>query len=205
MKRITVAMTGASGAPYTVRLLEQLLLCGIEVQFLCSKPGQIVLAMESDLKLPASPQKMQRALVDYYKCSSKQINVYANEQWTAPVASGSSVSDAMVVCPCSMGSLAAIAQGLGNNLLHRAADVILKERKKLILVPREAPFSSIHLQNMLSLSNMGAVILPPNPAFYQGVSTVQDLVDFVVSRLLDQLDIDNNLSPRWADTDNPEL
>jgi len=198
MKRITLAMTGASGAPYTLRLIEQLLRCDLQLQFICSPPGQIVMAMESELKLPASPQQMQKKLLDYFSCDASQLVVYGIDQWTAPVASGSAVADAMIVCPCTTGSLAAIAQGMGNNLIHRAADVILKERKKLILVPRETPFSSIHLQNMLTLSNLGAVILPPNPAFYQGVDSVQDLVDFVVSRILDQLDIDNQLSPRWG-------
>lgn len=195
---ITVAMTGASGAPYTLRLLEQLLRAGVRVQFICSQPGQIVMATETELKLPSSPQQMQQKLCEYLSCNSQQLTVYGRDQWSAPVASGSSVADAMIVCPCSMGSLAAIAHGLGNNLIHRAADVILKERKRLILVPRETPFSSLHLENMLKLSNLGAVILPPNPAFYQGVSNIQDLIDFVVSRILDQLDIDNSLSPRWG-------
>jgi len=200
MKRITLAMTGASGAPYTVRLIEQLLLAEVQIQFICSQPGQIVMAMETDLKLPSSPQQMQQTLHEYFGCDSQQLVVYGKDQWTAPVASGSAVADAMIVCPCTTGSLAAIASGISNNLIHRAADVILKERKKLILLPRETPFSSIHLQNMLTLSNLGAVILPPNPAFYQGVESVQDLVDFVVSRILDQLDIPNQLSPRWGQT-----
>jgi len=195
---ITVAMTGASGAPYTIRLLQQLIQSGINVQFLCSQPGQIVLAMESELKLPSNPIKMHKKLIEYFNCDETQLAVYAKDQWTSPVASGSSVADAMIVCPCSMGSLASIAHGISNNLIHRAADVILKERKKLILIPRETPFSSIHLENMLKLSNQGAVILPPNPAFYQGVESIQDLVDFVVSRILDQLDINNQLSPRWG-------
>jgi len=198
MKSITVAMTGASGAPYTIRLLEQLLQAGIHVQFICSQPGQIVLAMESELKLPSSPQQMQQKLNEYFKCSQHQLKVYGKDQWTAPVASGSSVAEAMVVCPCSMGSLASIAHGISNNLIHRAADVIMKERKKLIIVPRETPFSSLHLENMLKLSNQGVIILPPNPAFYQGVNSIQDLIDFVVSRILDQLEIPNTLSPRWG-------
>ncbi len=198
MKQITVAMTGASGAPYTLRLVEQLLLSDIQVQFVCSKPGQIVMAMETELKPGSSPQQMQKDMCDYFDCATEQLHVYGKEQWHAPIASGSSVSDAMVVCPCSMGTLAAISQGLSNNLIHRAADVVIKERKKLIMVPRETPFSSLHLENMLRLSNQGVVILPPNPGFYQGVSSVQDLVDFVVARILDQLEIDNQLSPRWS-------
>ncbi len=195
---VTVAMTGASGAPYTLRLLEQLLLTGCRVQFLCSQPGQIVMAMETDLKLADSPQKMQQQLRERFGINDDRLVVYGRDQWTAPPASGSSVADAMIICPCSMGSLAAIAQGIGNNLIHRAADVILKERRKLILLPREMPFSGLHLENMLRLSNQGAIIMPPNPAFYQGVASVQDLVDFVICRVLDQLGIDNELSPRWA-------
>ena len=194
-------MTGASGAPYTLRLMRHCLQNNICIQFICSQPGQIVVAMESDLKLTGNAQKMQQQLVSYFGVDSSLIQVYAKDQWTAPVASGSSVSDAMVVCPCTMGSLAAIASGTSDNLIHRAADVIIKERKKLILVPRETPFSSIHLENMLKLSNHGVVILPPNPGFYQGVNDVDDLVDFVVARILDQLNIDNDISPRWGNSE----
>ena len=199
IKRLTLAMTGASGAPYTLRLMESCLNAGIEVQFITSNPGQIVMAMESDLKLTGGPQKMHSQLVEYFKADADLISVYSKDQWTAPPASGSSVADAMVVCPCSMGTLASIAAGTSENLIHRAADVVIKERKLLIICPREAPFSSIHLENMLRLSNMGVVILPPNPGFYQGVDTLQDLIDFVVARILDQLGVDNNLSPRWGE------
>jgi 4-hydroxy-3-polyprenylbenzoate decarboxylase len=198
VQTVTIAMTGASGAPYTLRLLELCLQAKIKIQFITSQPGQIVLGMESDLKLTGTPQKMQHQLATYFDSDPSLISVYAKDQWTAPAASGSSVADAMVVCPCTMGSLASIAAGNGDNLIHRAADVVIKERKKLILVPRETPFSSIHLENMLKLSNLGVVILPPNPGFYQGVSRVSDLVDFVVSRILDQLGIENNISPRWG-------
>ena len=195
---ITLAMTGASGAPYTLRLLECCLRESIHVQFITSQPGQIVVGMETDLKLTGNPQKMRQQLADYFDAEPSLISVYARDQWTAPPASGSSVADAMVVCPCSMGSLAAIACGYSDNLIHRAADVVIKENRKLVIVPRETPFSAIHLENMLKLSRLGVVILPPNPAFYQGVNQVSDLVDFVVARILDQLDIDNDISPRWA-------
>ncbi|MCP4493553.1 MAG: UbiX family flavin prenyltransferase [Gammaproteobacteria bacterium] len=196
--RLTLAMTGASGAPYTLRLMQHCLQNGIKVQFLTSQPGQIVLGMESDLVLSGNTQKMQQHIAEYFDADASLISVYAKDQWIAPVASGSSVADAMVVCPCTMGSLASIAVGASENLIHRAADVIIKERKPLILVPRETPFSSIHLENMLKLSNLGVIILPPNPGFYQGVNQVSDLVDFVVARILDQLGIDNQLSPRWG-------
>lgn len=198
VKVLTIAMTGASGAPYTIALMRHCLQQGIQLQFLYSQPGQVVMGMESDLKLGGSPQKIQARLAEYFDCEAEQIAVYAKDQWTAPPASGSSVADAMVVCPCTMGSLASIASGTSENLIHRAADVIIKERRPLVLVPRETPFSSIHLENMLKLSNIGVTILPPNPGFYQGVNNVDDLVNFVVARILDQLGIDNKLSPRWA-------
>ncbi len=197
-KTVTLAMTGASGAEYTLRLLECCLQNNIHVQFITSQPGQIVAAMETELKLTGTPQNMKQQLVNYFDADPTLISVYSREQWTAPPASGSSVADAMVVCPCSMGSLASIALGSSDNLIHRAADVVIKERKTLILVPRETPFSSIHLENMLKLSRLGAVILPPNPGFYHGVSKVSDLVNFIVARILDQLDIENDLSPRWG-------
>jgi len=197
-KTITLAMTGASGAEYALRLFEYCLQSDIRIQFITSQPGQIVTAMETKLKLTGSTQKMKQQLVSYFDADPDLISVYSKDQWTAPPASGSSVADAMVVCPCSMGSLGSIAVGSSDNLIHRAADVAIKERKTLILVPRETPFSSIHLENMLKLSRLGVVILPPNPGFYHGVSKVSELVDFIVARILDQLDIDNDLSPRWG-------
>jgi len=196
---ITLAMTGASGAEYTLRLFECCLQKNIQVQFITSQPGQIVLGMETELKLSGSPQKVQQKLADYFNADPALISVYSRDQWTAPPASGSSVADAMVVCPCSMGSLASIAVGSSENLIHRAADVAIKERRTLILVPRETPFSSIHLENMLKLSRLGVVILPPNPGFYHGVNSVAELIDFIVARILDQLGIDNDLSPRWGE------
>lgn len=198
VQTVTIAMTGASGAPYTLRLLELCLQADIQIQFIISQPGQVVLGMESDLKLTGPPQKMQQQLAAFLDANPSLITVYGKDQWTAPAASGSSVAEAMVICPCTMGTLASIASGTSDNLIHRAADVIIKERKKLILVPRETPFSSIHLENMLKLSNLGVVILPPNPGFYQGVNQVSDMVDFVVARILDQLGIENNISPRWG-------
>ncbi len=198
VQTVIIAMTGASGAAYTLRLLECCLEAKIQIQFITSQPGQVVLGMETDLKLTGAPQKMRQQLADYFNADTSLISVFAKDQWTAPVASGSSVADAMVVCPCTMGSLASIAAGSGEKLIHRAADVVIKEQKKLILVPRETPFSSIHLENMLKLSNLGVVILPPNPGFYHGVTQVSDLIDFIVSRILDHLGINNNISPRWG-------
>lgn len=197
-KVITLAMTGASGAEYALRLFECCLQRDIKVQFITSQPGQIVMGMETRLKLTGAPQKMRQTFADYFGADPKLIEVYSRDQWTAPPASGSSVADAMVVCPCSMGSLASIALGSSENLIHRAADVAIKEGKTLVLVPRETPFSAIHLDNMLKLARLGVVILPPNPGFYHGVSEVSELVDFIVARILDQLGIDNDLAPRWG-------
>ena len=197
-KVVTLAMTGASGAEYTLRLIECLLSNNIQIQFISSQPGQIVMGMETKLKLTGSPQKMRQTIVDYFSADPELIQVYSRDQWTAPPASGSSVADAMVVCPCTMGSLASIAVGSSDNLIHRAADVAIKERKTLILVPRETPFSAVHLENMLKLARLGVVILPPNPGFYHGVSEVSELVDFIVARILDQLEVENDLSPRWG-------
>jgi len=195
---ISLAFTGASGAPYGLRLLECLIQAQKRVYLMISGPGQIVLGMETDLKLPGQPAAMQQFLAKRYGAAEGQLEVFGKEQWTAPVASGSGAPRAMVVCPCTMGTLASIANGLSGNLIERAADVVIKEGRKLILVPREAPFSAIHLENMLKLARLGVVILPPNPGFYHQPKTIEDLVDFVVARILDQLGIEHELVPKWG-------
>ncbi len=195
---VALAMTGASGALYGLQLLQQLLAAGRRVYLMISTPGQIVIDMETQLKLPGKPREIQKVLQQLYQAAPQQLQVFAHNQWTAPVASGTGVADAMVVCPCTMGTLASIANGLSGNLIERAADVTLKERKTLILVPRETPFSSIHLQNMLHLSQAGAVILPPNPGFYQQPRTLEDIVNFVVARILDHLGVAHTLVPAWG-------
>lgn len=198
-ERVTLAMTGASGAQYGLRLLDCLVQEDREVHFLISKAAQLVVATETDVTLPSKPQAMQAFLSEYTAAAPGQIRVYGKEDWMAPVASGSGAPSAMVVVPCSTGTLSAIATGACNNLIERAADVALKERRQLILVPREAPFSSIHLENMLKLSNMGAVILPAAPGFYHQPQTVDDLIDFVVARILNQLGIPQDMLPRWGE------
>jgi len=197
-KIINLALTGASGAQYGFRLLECLLNANHTVYLMVSKAAQVVIGMETDIKLPGRASEMQKFLIKRYKCNSKQLRVYGEDEWTSPAASGSSLIDAMVVCPCSMGALSAIATGASNNLIERAADVMLKERKKLIIVPRESPLSDIHLENMLKLSRMDAVIVDANPGFYNRADTVEDLVDFVVGKILDQLGVENDLQPRWG-------
>ena len=195
---VCLALTGASGMPYGIRLLECLLEAGKHVQLLYSSVAPIVARQEMGIELPALADDTQVFLRARYANLPGQLDVYGREDWFAPVASGSNPPDAMVICPCTMGTLAAIAQGLANNLIERAADVVLKEGRKLVLVPRETPFSAIHLENMLRLSHAGAVILPPNPGFYHRPESVSELIDFVVARILDQLGISHTLLQRWG-------
>lgn len=198
---IALAITGASGADYGLRLLEQLLKAEQQVYLMLSQAGQIVINTETDLRLPSSPAKIQALLMDYYQAQPQQLKVLGTKAWMSPIASGSNAARAMVVCPCTNGTLAAIASGLSRNLIERVADVSLKEQKKLILVHRETPLSTIQLENMLKLAQAGAVIMPANPAFYHRPQTIQDLIDGLVARILDHLDIDHQLSQRWAQSD----
>jgi 4-hydroxy-3-polyprenylbenzoate decarboxylase len=207
-KTICLALTGASGMPYGLRLLECLLAAGCNVQLLYSQAAQVVARQEMDFELPSRPAEARAALLarlaapqgDFLRgaVDPEKLAVFGREEWFAPVASGSNPPDAMVVCPCSMGTLAAIAQGLADNLIERAADVVLKEGRKLVLVPRQTPFSAIHLENMLRLTRAGAVIVPPSPGFYHHPQSVADLVDFVVARILDQLAVPHALMQRWG-------
>ena len=200
-KTICLALTGASGMPYGIRLLECLLREGHHVQLLYSSVAQIVAQQEMDFALPARPDDAAAFFRARFGDQPGTLAAYGREQWFAPVASGSNPPDAMVVCPCTMGTLAAISQGLASNLIERAADVALKEGRKLVLVPRETPFSAIHLENMLRLVRAGAVILPPNPGFYNHPQQISDLIDFVVARILDQIGINHSLIQRWGAED----
>lgn len=201
---IALAITGASGAPYGLRLLQCLLEAGTQVYLMISQPGQIVIGMETDLALPARPAEMQRFLTEHYGAAPGQLQVFGKEQWTAPVASGSGAPDAMVVCPCTVGTLSSIACGASRNLIERAADVVIKEQRKLILVPRETPYSAVHLENMLKLARLGVVILPPNPGFYHRPASINALVDFVVARILYQLRVEHSLMSRWGESPEQE-
>jgi len=196
---VTLAFTGASGMPYGLRLLECLLGAGVRVVLLYSAAAQIVAKQECDLVLPARPGEAERELGERFGARAGQLSVFGRDDWMAPVASGSNPADAMAVCPCSMGTLAAIAGGLADNLIERAADVMLKERRPLVLVPRETPLSAVHLENMLKLARAGASILPPAPGFYGRPQSVADLVDFVVARALDLLGVAHALGPRWGE------
>ncbi|MEE9325900.1 MAG: flavin prenyltransferase UbiX [Cocleimonas sp.] len=198
-KTITLIMTGASGVQYGLRLLEQLVKAKVKIYLLISRPALIVLNTESDLKVPARESEIEVFFTELYQADAGQISVFKREQWMAPIASGSGVADATVVCPCTTGTLSSIAMGSSRNLLERAADVALKERKKLILVIRETPFSDIHLENMLKLSRMGAVIMPANPGFYHKPESLEDIYDFMVARIMDHLEIPQKLLPNWGE------
>lgn len=198
-RRVTLAITGASGVQYGLRLLQCLLELDTQVLLMVSKAAQVVIATETDLRLPGAPEAMETFLTGHFSAQAGQIKVYGREQWMAPVASGSGAPSAMVVCPCSTGTLSAIACGASNNLIERAADVALKERRQLLLVPREAPYSEIHLEHMLKLTRMGAVVVPASPGFYQRPQSVEEMVDFIVARLLAQLGFEQTLLPRWGE------
>ncbi|EWH01866.1 flavin prenyltransferase UbiX [Halomonas sp. BC04] len=198
---VTVAITGASGAQYGLRLIEALVAAEHEVWVMVSKAAHLVIATETDRELPARPERLAQALSERCAAAPGQIRCFGREDWMAPVASGSGAASAMVICPCSTGTLSAVATGASNNLIERAADVALKERRTLVLVPRETPLSAIHLEHMLALSRLGAVILPAAPGFYHRPQGIDDLVDFIVARILNQLGIDHRLMPRWGEAE----
>jgi 4-hydroxy-3-polyprenylbenzoate decarboxylase len=199
MKTITLAFTGASGLPYGMRLLECLLRGGQRVHLIYSQAAQIVAKQEMDFVLPNRPQDAEKALRERLGEFSGELKVFGIQDWFAPMASGSNPGDAMVVCPCTMATLGKIAGGISDDLICRAADVMLKEKRTLILAPREMPFSSIHLENMLKLSHAGAVIMPPNPGFYHHPESVQEMVDFVVARILNHLGVEQDLIGKWGE------
>ena len=195
---VILAMTGASGADYGLRLLQCLLEAERPVYLLLSKAAQLVLATETDLDVPGRPAEIEKFFTDLYSAKPGLLTVYGREQWTSPVASGSHTALSMVVCPCTTGTMSAIASGISENLIQRAADVMLKEGRQLILVVRETPLSSIHLENMLRLSHAGATIMPANPGFYQKPSSISEIVDFMVARILDHVGVEHQLLPRWG-------
>jgi 4-hydroxy-3-polyprenylbenzoate decarboxylase len=203
MNPVTLAMTGASGMQYALRLLERLIGADIDVYVMVSKAARAVLALELDLALPSQARAAARLLSERYRARAGQLAVYGAEEWTAPTASGTGVPEAMVVCPCSMGTLAAIAQGSSDTLIARSADVVIKEKRQLILVPRETPLSVIHLRNMTTLAELGAVILAANPGYYHRPRGVEGVVDFIVARILDHLRVPHDLLPRWGSGSPP--
>jgi 4-hydroxy-3-polyprenylbenzoate decarboxylase len=200
-KTIAVALTGASGTGYGLRVLQGLIDAEVRVYLLISQAAQVVLRMEAGLEVPARPKEAERFFSDYLGAQAGQLRVFGRQQWTAPVASGTNPPDAMVVVPCTTGTLANIAAGLSEDLIDRAADVTMKEGRKLILVVRETPFTTIHLENMLRLARAGAVIMPANPGFYFNPQTVDEVIDFMAARVLDHLGVRHRLSARWGEED----
>jgi 4-hydroxy-3-polyprenylbenzoate decarboxylase len=195
---LVVGITGASGAPYAVRLLEVLLEAGREVHLSISPSGQAVIATELGRTIDLDRFDIG-ALLGHAPPASGTLTYHHHKNLMAPIASGSFLTAAMVICPCSGSTLSAVAHSMGENLIHRAAEVHLKERRKLVLVPRETPLSLPQLKNMQAIHEAGAVVLPAAPGFYHGAASVADLVDFVVARICDQLGVGNSLIRRWGE------
>lgn len=216
-RAITLGWTGASGAPYGLNLLYCLLQADYQVFLMISKAARVVLATESNLKLSSRGDKAKEQILHYFASKydieiaalSGELQVLGQDEWFSPPASGSAAPKQMVICPCSTGTLAAVATGMSNHLLERAADVVLKERGQLILVPRETPLNAIHLEHMLSLTRMGATIMPAAPGFYHDPQSIEDLVDFMVARILDHLGIKQRLTAPWGydriNANNPKV
>jgi 4-hydroxy-3-polyprenylbenzoate decarboxylase len=197
---LILALTGASGAPYGVRLLETLLRAGRDVHLVISQAGAEVLQQELDRRVDLTDFRLRDLLGDASElATSEHVKYHDYRDFRAGIASGSFLTGGMVICPCSMGTVAAVAHGLSQNLIHRAADVHLKERRKLILVPRETPLHLVQLRNLASCAEAGAVVLPAMPAFYQKPRSLDDLINFVVGRICDQLGVEHRLTTRWGE------
>jgi flavin prenyltransferase len=199
---LVVAITGASGSAYAVRLLEVLVAAGRTVHLVVSPAGQQVIGHELGLKIDSANFSIEQLLPDFDSSEAGnggRVQFHDYRDFSAGIASGSFQTEGMVICPCSMGTLAAVSQGLSQNLIHRAADVHLKERRKLIVVPRETPLGSIQLSNMKTLADAGAVILPAMPGFYNQPKSIDDLINFVVARICDQLGVEQDLTKRWGE------
>ena len=197
IRHFVVAMTGASGSVYGLKLVSELLRAGERVNLILTSAGCQVLYHEVGLDWSADIKEQRHEVQEYF--ASIAVDCLAIDDFWAGAASGSAAADAMIIIPCSMGTAGRIAAGLSGNLLERAADVMLKERRPLVLVPRETPFNTIHLENLLRLSRAGAVVLPAMPGFYHGPEKIEDLVDFVVGKVLDQLDVQHSLFERWGE------
>lgn len=201
IRHVALAITGASGAVYGLRLAEELLASGVRLSLVISRAGLLVLREECGLEWTGTAAEVTEKIRDYFGgkgAASSAPTFYAEDDFLAPMASGSSAPDAMVICPCSMGSLGRVAAGLSGNLIERTADVAIKEGRPLLLVPRETPLSAIHLENMLKLARLGVRIIPAMPGFYGGPQTLDDLVNFVVGKVLDQLGVEHGLYRRWG-------
>lgn len=198
-EKITLGVTGASGSGYFLQLLQALVDSNCQVYLLLSDAAKIVLKTEVNEDWPDELEGLNQFLQHRFNAKAEQIIALGSKDWFSPVASGSSAPKKMIICPCSCGTFASIAHGLSNNLIERAADVILKERGLLIITPRETPFSTLHLRNMLTLSELGVTIMPLAPGFYHQPQSIDELQQFMVARLLDHLKIEHHLSKRWCE------
>lgn len=204
VKTYTLAVTGASGSVYFICLLKQLLISKARVNLLLSDAAKVVLQTELKVDAPENPDQLKSFFLKLCfnetapKVYQQHLFLYTKSDWMSPVASGSAKTNAMIICPCSMGTLSAISHGASNNLIERAADVMLKESRQLILLTREMPVSAIHLENMLKLSRLGVTIMPASPGFYHQPKSINDLVEFVVARLLDHLKIEHSIGLIWG-------
>jgi len=196
---LVLAITGASGAVYARRLLEVLVDIGHEVHLTISPAAKIVLAEELDIEVDLDNFNLATLLPELSSEGTSGVHYHHYTDFMAPAASGSALTRGMVVCPCSGGTLSAIVHGTSGNLIHRAAEVHLKENRRLVVVPRETPLSMVHLENMTKAGELGAIVLPASPGWYHGVKQLSDLVDFIVARILDQFEIEHNLMRRWGD------
>ncbi|MET1255144.1 flavin prenyltransferase UbiX [Aliikangiella maris] len=204
-RQVTLGITGASGAIYALNLLRHLSLHFEQVHIMITDAARIVFATELNINLPVAPQKILAELNALCPDKQAELFVYAKENWYSPVASGSAAPKQMIICPASMGCISAIACGASNTLLERAADVILKEKGQLIVLPREMPFSTIHLKNLLMLSETGVTVMPASPGFYGQPQSIDELADFVSARVLNHLGIDNRISTVWGYQSKPDL
>ena len=198
-KQIILGVTGASGIPIATTLLVQLLASGCNVHLVFTSAGLITFKEEMEFSLSATPALCKQILLEKLQLvNGDKLHIYTNNDWFSPIASGSSIGNDMVICPCSMSTLAKVANGIADDLLTRAADVIIKERKNLIVVPRETPLSSIHLANLTKLAQIGVSILPPVLTFYHQPENVDDMILFIVIKILNQLKISHNLPKFWG-------
>lgn len=198
-RRVTIAITGASGVIYGIRLVSSLLELGHGVDLILSPAGKRVLKEELDLEWEGTREEVEERIRGYFRGYEDLISYYPHDDLLSPLSSGSRGRREMIVCPCSMGTLSRISQGASTNLIERAADVVIKEGGRLLLVPRETPLNPIHLENMLKLARIGVIILPAMPAFYHRPKGIDDLVDFVVGKILDRLGITSDLYQRWGE------
>lgn len=196
---VTLAVTGASGSGYFLRLLQHLVNAQVKVYLLLSDAAKIVLKTEVGEDWPEDNQQLLVFLQQRFSAQPQQVISLTAKDWFSSVASGSSAPNKMVICPCSCGTLASVANGLSNNLIERAADVIFKEKGQLIVMPRETPFSTLHLKNMLTLSELGATVMPLAPGFYHQPNSIEELQDFMVARVMDHLKIDHRVAKRWCE------